>query len=335
MSSFLKFLKPALALAFALLAAPMASADDFYRGKTITMVVGYAPGGGIDTSARILARHLVRFIPGSPNIVIQTVEGAAGVIAANYLDKRASADGLTIGVPGRSWFIEGVIRNPNAQFDPVRMGYVGSTGTMNSLLWVMANSTITTLDAFMKSPQPVVFGALGAGTPTAMVAAMLVQSGAPIKLVTGYPGSSRLLIAMQQGELQAVFLTEDSFSLHKDLIEKKIMIPILQSRPVQPGVPLVTEVVQPRFHPLLALAQSGETLGMMVVTPPGVPDDRMDILRKAFMAMARDPEYRAEVAKFDTTRTEPLDGARVAEMMRDLVAASTPDVIEAFKRLKQ
>ena len=99
----------ALALSICIALAPLATAqtaEDFYRGKTITMVVGFQPGGGIDTSARIVARHIVRFMPVAPNIIVQTVDGAAGVVAANYLEKRASRDGLTIAVPGRSWFME-------------------------------------------------------------------------------------------------------------------------------------------------------------------------------------------------------------------------------------
>ena len=321
-------------LALGALAATTALAEDFYRGKTITMIVGFAPGGGIDTSARILARHITRFIPGAPNIVVQTIEGAAGVVAANYLEKRAAPDGLTIAVPGRSWFLEPLLKNPNAQFDPVKLSYVGSTGTMNSLLWVEPKSGLRSVMDFAGKPEPVVFGALGGGTPTAMVAAILAEAGVPLRLVSGYPGSSRLLLALQQGEVQAVFLTEDSFSLHKDLVEKKVVVPILQSRPVQPGLPLVGEIVPADLRPVLELSQSGETLGMMVVGPANVPVDRLDILRTAFMAMANDADYRAEVAKFETTRTAPLDGAMVAKMMQELATSATPTVVAAFNRLK-
>lgn len=312
-----------------------AVAEDFYRGKTVTMVVGFQPGGGIDTSARIIARHIVRFIPGAPNIIIQTVDGAAGVVAANYLEKRASRDGLTIAVPGRSWFMEPMLKNPNAQFDPLTLGYVGSTGTMNSQVWVNANSGYTNLRDFMSAPEPVVFGALGAGTQTAMVAAMMKENGAPIKLVSGYPGSARLLLALQQGEVSAVFLTEDSFLLHKDLITQKKILPILQSRPVAPGIPLVSSAIAPAMLPVLELATSGETMGVLVVTPPDVPAERLGILRAAFMAMTNDGEYQAEAARFETTHVTPFEGARVAMMMRELAASATPRVVAEFNRLKR
>ena len=96
----------------------MARANDFYQGKTLTVIVGFAPGGGVDTTARMVARHLVRFIPGQPALVIQNMEGAAGIVAANHLGRRVAADGLTLAVPGRSWFVEGIVKNPSVDLRP-------------------------------------------------------------------------------------------------------------------------------------------------------------------------------------------------------------------------
>src|SRR3954463_10821686 len=94
----------------------LARAADFYQGKTLTMIVGFAPGGGVDTTARLLARHLARFIPGQHGVVVQNMEGAAGVIPANYLARRVAPDGLTLAVPGRSWFVEGVVKSSGVTF---------------------------------------------------------------------------------------------------------------------------------------------------------------------------------------------------------------------------
>src|ERR1051326_5572097 len=91
---------------------PSAAAEDFYAGKTITVIVGFAPGGGVDTTARTVARHLVRFIPGQPGLVVQNMEAAAGLIAATHMTRRVVPDGLTLAVPGRSWFIEGIVKSP-------------------------------------------------------------------------------------------------------------------------------------------------------------------------------------------------------------------------------
>ena len=113
-----------------------ARANDFYQGKTLTVIVGFAPGGGVDTTARMVARHLVRFIPGQPSLVIQNMEGAAGIVAANHVGRRVAPDGLTLAVPGRSWFVEGIVKNPGATYDPTQFAYVGSPGAVNSMVWV-------------------------------------------------------------------------------------------------------------------------------------------------------------------------------------------------------
>jgi tripartite-type tricarboxylate transporter receptor subunit TctC len=116
--------------------ATAAGAADFYRDKTLTLIVGFAPGGGVDTTARVVARHLVRFIPGAPNIVVQNMEGAAGLVAMNYVAKRVAADGLTIAMPGRSWYVEGALHGLGVGFDVDKLSYVGSPGGVNSGLYV-------------------------------------------------------------------------------------------------------------------------------------------------------------------------------------------------------
>ena len=321
-------------LAFAV-AGPARAADDFYRGKTVNLIVGFAPGGGIDTAGRAIGRHISRFIPGNPSVLVQNMEGASGVLAANYIDRKVAADGLTIAVPGRSWHVEGLIRSPGVQYDVGKLSYVGSTGTMNSFMWVRADTGIRSFDDLRNSKDKVVFGALGAGTPTAMIPALLAANGVPIKLVVGYTATSRLLVAMEQGEVPAVFLTEDSFALHQNLIQQKIVLPILQSKPDIPGLPLVRDVVPEKQRAVLELTRSAESVGLMVVAPPGVPVDRLALLREAFLAMANDKDYQADVARFEATRTSPLTGDQVAQMMQDLAGLATPEVIAEYARLKQ
>ncbi len=125
-------------LAAAVLPGPLRAAgtEPFYRGKRLSLVVGFAPGGGVDTDARVIARHLPRFIAGAPNILVQNMEGAAGIIASNYLYQRVAPDGLTIAVPGRSWFVEGAIRTEGVRFDPAKFTYIGSPGAVNSVVYV-------------------------------------------------------------------------------------------------------------------------------------------------------------------------------------------------------
>src|ERR1700752_1390652 len=135
----------------ALVLASPALAADVYQGKTLTVIVGYAPGGGVDASARAITRHLGRFIPGHPNIVVQNMEGAAGIVSLNHLDRRVAPDGLTLAVPGRSWYIEAIVKRPGITFDPTKFTYVGSPGTVSAAAFLRNSTGIASLDALKAS----------------------------------------------------------------------------------------------------------------------------------------------------------------------------------------
>lgn len=313
---------------------PAAVAADFYQGKTLTLVVGYAPGGGVDTTARVVTRHLVRFIPGQPSVVIQNMEGAAGVVAANYLDRRAAADGLTIGMPGRSWFMEGLLKNPGITFDPQRFTYIGSPGAVSSSVYVRTSTGITTFDGLKSSKRALIFGALGSTTPTAMVPMMLAANGVPIKVVLGYVSTARILLALEQGEVDGFYTVDDSFGRRQDLLESKVVVPILQSTPRRAGLPLVRDVLPPGDGPLLTLVMSVDGIGLALVGPAGMPGERTEILRKAFLAMAADKEYQADAVKADQPVGAPIGGAQLAAMIDDVASAASADSIAAYKRLR-
>src|ERR1700751_5609283 len=142
----------AIGLLIAIAAVPPARAVDFYQGKTLTVIVGFAPGGGVDASARAMTRHLGRFIPGRPNIVVQNMEGAAGLISVNYLERRVAPDGLTLAVPGRSWYIEAIVKRPGVTFDPTRFTYIGSPGTVSAAAYIRTSTGIKTYDELKASP---------------------------------------------------------------------------------------------------------------------------------------------------------------------------------------
>jgi tripartite-type tricarboxylate transporter receptor subunit TctC len=308
-------------------------AADFYQGKTLTVIVGFAPGGGVDTTARLVARHLARFIPGQPGVVVQNMEGAAGVIAANYLDRRVAADGLTLAVPGRSWFVEGIVKSPGVTFDPTKFTWVGSPGAVNSMMFVRASTGIKTFDELKSSPHTLTFGSLGSTTPTGMVPTMLAARGVPIKVIFGYVSTARVLLALEQGEIDAVFTVEDSFSRRQDLLKNKVVIPILQNKLTLPGIPLLRDVLPKSEEALLTLVLALENFGLPLVGPAGIAPERVDILRKAFVAMSEDKEYQAEAAKVDQPIGAPLDGIQLTAMINDLAAAATPDIVTAYKRL--
>ncbi len=325
----------ASALALGLAALPRRL--HLYRGKTLTMIVGFAPGGGVDTQARTIARHLVRFVPGQPGVIVQNMEGAAGALAANFLN-RAAPDGLTISTPGRSWFVEGIVRGPSIGFDPTRFTYIGSAGGSNSVAYVRAATGIKSLDDLKSSRQTVTFGSLASTTPTAMVPLMLAGLGMPIRVVLGYVSTARVLVAIEQGEIDAVFTVADSFARRQDLIAKAIVVPILQSKPGQskpglPDLPLLRDVLPPREAPLLTLVMGTDNFGLPLVGPPGMAGEATEILRKAFLDMVADKDYRADAAKADLPVGAPLDGAELAAMINELAASATPEIIAAYRRL--
>jgi tripartite-type tricarboxylate transporter receptor subunit TctC len=309
-----------------------ARAADFYRGKTLTMIVGFAPGGGVDTQARTIARHLVRFIPGQPGVIVQNMEGAAGALAANFVN-RAAPDGLTVSTPGRSWFVEGVVRGAGIGFDPTRFTYIGSAGGSNSVVYVRASTGIRSLDDLKSARQTVTFGSLASTTPTAMVPLMLAGLGMPIRVVLGYVSTARVLVALEQGEIDAVFTVADSFARRQDLIGSRIILPILQSKPGLPDIPLVRDILPPRDGPLLTLVMGTDSFGLPLVAPPGVSSEPTDILRKAFIDMVADKDYQADAIKADLPVGAPLDGAALATMINDLSGSATPDTIAAYRRL--
>jgi hypothetical protein len=321
------------ALVLGLAPKTYAAAADFYRGKTLSVIVGFAPGGGVDTTTRTIARHLARFIPGTPRVLVQNMEGAAGIIAANYLYQRVAGDGLTIGVPGRSWFVEGVIQAEGVRFDAGKFSYVGSPGAVNSVLYVRTGSGVKTFDDLKSAKKVLTFGALGNFTTTAMVPYMLAAQGLPVKVVVGYVSSARLILALEQGEVDAVFTVEESFGLRQDLLTKNVIRPILQNKPVRPGLPLIRDVLPASDGPLLTVVMTLETFGLPVIGPPGIPPDRLDIVRQAFLAMCADKAYQADAVKTGLPVGNPLSGTQLATMMNELIAAATPAVIARYKKL--
>lgn len=310
-----------------------AAAEDFYRGKTINFIIGYGPGGGVDSASRVIVRHLPRFIPGKPDIVGQNMEGAGGVVSGNFLGTKAPRDGLTIGLPGRSWFVEGIVKTQGVTFDPGKLNYLGSTGTNNTLLWVHGNLKINTLEELRKHPEKIPTAGIGPGTPTVTVPNMLIGYGYPLRSVLGYNSSARVLLALEQGEVGAYFTPEDSFAQRPDMVTKKIIVPVLQSKPKIAGVPLLKDIVKAEDRAVLSLFMAYDDTGLMVVAPPEVPADRIEILRKAWLEMCNDKDFQANAQKIGEPVGAPISGAELDRIMAGLATAATPQVIADYRRI--
>jgi tripartite-type tricarboxylate transporter receptor subunit TctC len=320
----------ALVLATRVLTSP-ALAADFYQGKTLTVIVGYAPGGGVDAGARTITRHLGRFIPGHPNIVVQNMEGAAGMVSLNHLDRRVAPDGLTLAVPGRSWYIDSIVRRPGIGIDPTRLTYLGSPGAVSAAGFVHARTGITTYAGLKAASKPVTFGALGATTPTAMAPALLAANGAPVKVVLGYVSTARVLLALEQGEIDGTFTVGSALAARSDLAAK--MATLVQTAPTRRGVPFLRDVVQASQRPVVDLVQAPDSIGLPLIGPVGMPAEVTAVLRQAFLAMAADQDYQVDAERVDLPVGQPIEGSRIAQMIAALAANATPEVVAEFNRL--
>ena len=316
-----------------LLTAPRDTrAEDFYAGKTLTIICGYPPGGGVDASARLIARHLPRFIPGNPGVVVQNMPGAGGLLAANHLYAKAERSGLILGLPGRDWALTPTLQQPGGLFDAVKFSYIGSTGPSNNFGWVRADLSYKTLAEWKTGQRKVVIGALTPNTVTASVPNLMAAEAFPIQVVTGYRGTIQILQAIEQGEVHGIVTNLATFARRPDLVDKTV-IRLFQTLPEVKGLPLLDEAISPEKRPLLRLLNASSAVGMPFVAPPEVPAERLSVLRRAFMAMARDGNFIVEAIAIGEPTDTPLDGERVHALYADIIGGAIPTAIMSYKEL--
>jgi tripartite-type tricarboxylate transporter receptor subunit TctC len=313
------------------------SAADFYRGKTVSLTVGYSTGGGYDTYARILARHMVKHIPGNPAIVVQNMPGAGSLKAANYLYNVAPKDGTAFGMFGRGIALEPLIGSSNAaQFDATKFLWLGS-GTDEAAVVVLwrAKEIATWADMLAK---PFTVGGEGTGSDPDVYALMLKNVfGVKLKLVSGYPGTAEMALALERGEVdgRASWSWSSLKSYKPDWIaQNKVNLPVqlnLAKSADLPNVPLIGDyATNDRQRQILKLVLSRQIMGRPFMAPPGIPADRQATLRKAFDDTMKDPDFLAE-AKARGQEVNPVPGADLDKLLAELYA--TPkDVTEETKK---
>jgi tripartite-type tricarboxylate transporter receptor subunit TctC len=327
-----------LTLALAALPTTLAHAQsvaDFYRGKTITLLIGYTSGGGYDLYARVLSRHMGRHVPGNPAIVPQNMPGAGSLRVAGFLYTAAPKDGTAIGMFGRGIAIEPLIGASGAQFDARRFTWLGSGSDQVSLCASWHTSRVKTWDDMLRTPFTV--GGEGPGSDPDMFAIMLKNLlGAKLKLVSGYPGGPEINLAIERGEVDArCGWSWSSIKITKPdwLAEKKINLLLqmaLKKSPELPNVPLVMDQARgERERLILRLMLSRQAMGWPFIAPPDLPPERAAALRKAFDDTMKDPEFLAE-AKQRLLDVNPMRGAEIDKLVGELYA-TPPDVIAATK----
>jgi len=286
--------------------ASAASADDFYKGKSIRIVVGFSAGGGFDTYARAIARHMGKHVPGQPAFMVENMAGAGSLIAANHLYNVAKPDGLTIGHFIGGFFLGQVLGQPGVEFDARKFVFIGAPITDHVICALTKASGITSVEKWMASKTPVKLGGLAPGTSTPDNATRIFKAalGLPIQLVSGYKGTADVRLAAESGEIAGGCWGWDSIKAtwRKGLDSGDVIVVLQANRRTHPDLPQVPQA--------LKLAKTDEARKMIEVgihgdsdivrtytLPPGTPKDRVQILRQAFTDTLKDPEFLADAKK--------------------------------------
>ena len=293
------------ALVVAALQVPIAqaqTAENSYEGQQINLIVGFNPGGTYDLYSRVAAEWLPRYIPGNPSIVVQNMPGAGGALAANFLHSQAPQDGLTIGMVSQAAALQQVIGAQGITYDIRDFNWIGRFAPVVEVTAVWNTSPVKTLEDAMVT-ETVIGGTSAGGTSHMMPTIMNQIAGTKFDVILGYPGTNGAEHAMEMGEVDGAHSTVENLLTQKTewLEEGKVSLLVQYSterHPELPDVPAMTEFgTTEEDKQILALFGSSAEIGRSLIAPPGVPEERLAILREAFTAMVNDPEFQAVMAE--------------------------------------
>ena len=325
-----QLLKSALfaSAAIGMLASGQAQADavaDFYKGKTITVFIGYGPGGGYDAYGRTVARHMGKHIPGNPNMIAKNRPGAGSLILANEVGKTLRKDGTAIAIIGRAQVLEPLYGNKKATFDPRKFNWLGSANNEVSVCVAWHKTKIMSFEDL--KTKGMIVGGTGPGADTDSFPRILNNiMGTKLKLVTGYPGGNDVLLAMERGELEG--RCGYSYSSLKSrrgewLKSGKVRILIQMStakHPEMPDIPFIMDLAKSDAdRKVLTMNFSAQAMGRPFVAPPGVPADRVKALQAAFDATMKDPAFLADTKK-QKLAVAPVSGAEIQKLVAGMFA---------------
>jgi tripartite-type tricarboxylate transporter receptor subunit TctC len=337
--------KSVMSLFIVLLLATSAYAQaPFYQGKTITIIVGTKAGDAYDLYPRMLAEFMPKYIPGSPNIIIQNVPGAASMIAANQLYNVTKPDGLTIGAIYPALYFEQLTKKPEAKFDWTKFGWIGNPVTSNHLMYMRADTPYKTIEDVRKASTAPKCGASGL-TSTGYYMPKLMEEtiGTKFDIVSGYQAGQDVDLAVERGEIQCRAFTITAFFAREPFISwrKRGFVNVLMQSgakrdPRLKDAPTLYELMdkyktssQARSLAKVILA-AGE-FGRPLVTPPGFASDRLQILRDAFDKTVNDPALKTAAEKRNLD-LDPESGAELEKLAKE-VMGSSPEIIERVQKL--
>ena len=295
------------------------AAAPFYQGKTVRVTVGFSAGGGFDLWARVVARHLGKNIPGNPTVIVENVTGAGGLIQTNQLFKGTKPDGLTIGHVNGGLVLGQMMGQPGYDFDSTKFIYIGAANKENNVFVFTQKSGITTIDKWQTSATPVKVGGLVPGNFIDNCDRVMRDVlKFPTQIITGYKGTTDILIATESGELAGGPASWDNVKTNrKRQLEEGSMVVVLQfvTKPLKelPKVPKAIDLAKTDEQKKMVdvIVSQANDYSRPFAVPPGTPKDRVEILRKAFMDTMKDKEFLAEIEKMQLT-LDPTTGDELA-----------------------
>jgi tripartite-type tricarboxylate transporter receptor subunit TctC len=300
------------------LSPALAQEADFFRGKQIRFVTGAAPGQEYDLWARLMARHLPRHIPGNPTFVVENMPGAGLIIASNWLYNRAARDGTVWGMAGHNIADQALSKMPNVQYEPDKFNWIGTPEYTNRGCFAMSTSRAKSAQDLLTNEM--IVGGTGAGSPVTQTPRLMKNLlGMKFKVVEGYSKPQDAILAMERGELEGVCQTIQSFRQSRPgwLETGKAFVVFTTEHERVAGInaPSIYEFAKTdEQRAILSYYNSSAELGRPVMLPPGVPLARVKVLRDAFMATMKDPEFLADARQLNYTIT-PRSGDELARMI--------------------
>lgn len=330
MRAMLALLLVVLAVLWSAVPVPAQGPPNF-AGKTVTVIVGYAPGGGYDIVARMVARHLPRFLPGNPTVIVQNMPGANSIIAANHVFSVAKPDGLTLGVFNRNLILGQLVKVDGIRFDMGKFAWVGSPATETTILSIRADLPYRTPADLRRAEPAVIVGATGPGASTYDFPLLLKAfAGLSLKIISGYRSSSDIMLAIERKESDG---RSGSYSSIKPFIDRGLVRPIVRGHASVPAIerlPVDEDLTtDPRAKAVMRLRSVPEAIGRPFVMPPGTPAESLAAMQEAFKKMIADKDFEAEAerAGFELKFTS---GDQALRTMREVLNAPA-DVVRVFK----
>ena len=318
--------------------------EQFFKGKQVRIIVGLSSGGGYDRAARLIARHMVKYIPGNPDMVVQNMPGAGSVTAANYVWGVAKPDGLTLLAPHNNFYLSQLSGQKEVQFDLPKFQWIGSLENDDMMIFARADAPFKSMSEVVRQKITPKCGSTGVGSSDYVMSKILEETiEAQIQHVTGYPGSSEIAIALERGEVQCMGLTISTYYGREPFLtwlKSKFVRFLAQSgRKRDPRVgdaPTIYELMDEFKTPATkrrvaeAMLLGGEW-ARPLMAPPGTPADRVTVLRAAYEKVAKDPDLIAEAKKMRIDVT-PVTGEKLQGMAKE-VMVQPPEVIAQIKKL--